>query len=1133
MAAAIRDHDWSGTPLGPVAQWSQPLKTLVETVLASQFSSCLYWGRDLIAIHNDAFLSVLNGRTDTLGRPMADIWADVWHEIGPIAEKALAGEATFGTDFRIEPERGGARREAFFTFCYSPVRDETGAVAGMLATVLETTARVEADRRIADDLLRHKRIFEQAPSFVCITHGPDHVYEFVNRAHRDLFKSGGWVGKPLRQAFPDLDGQGFYEIMDRVYATGERYVGHAVPVRFHAIDGRRDELRVLDFVYEALRDDAGQVHGIFCEGFDVTEAHQIQQALADERNTLETLNSLGRTLASSLDLQALVQLATDEATRLTGAGFGAFFYNVIGDDGEALLLYTLSGAPKEAFSKFPHPRATDLFGPTFRGEGTIVCDDVTKDPRYGRWAPHHGMPKGHLPVCSYLATPVVSRTGEVIGGLFMGHNQPGVFDQRAVRLLEGIAVYAATGIDNARLYEKTQTKERRLRFLSELDDATRTVDDPWTIMDISTRLLGQHLKVSRCAYADMEDDEDHFTIRADYCAPGIASTVGHYSLDLFGSKAVRDLKAGQTLILRDIAKELTPEDGRETFHAIGINAIICCPLVKDGHLKALMGVHQTGAHDWSDAEIRLVDTVVQRCWAHIERIRSEGELRNSERQFRDMADSINQMIWVTRPDGFHEYYNRRWYEYTGVPSGSTDGEGWNSMFHPDDQPRAWERWRYSLETGEPYEIEYRLRRADGVYRWALGRAECLRDDTGAIVKWYGTCTDIQDLVDARTAAEAASQAKTEFLANMSHEIRTPMNAIIGLSTLLGASKPLTQKQQDFIRTLQLSADSLLALINDLLDISKIEARSIEIEQIPFDVARTLQEVISMMAARVREKGLTFTSDVECAENRMFIGDPNRFRQIVLNLCSNAVKFTETGGVHMSVTCQADQAGRETLCISIRDTGIGIAPDKIGSIFDKFSQADSSISRKYGGTGLGLAITKTLVEILGGTISVESEPGVGSVFTVCLPFAITEIQTEAEAGRAVRPSGEARGHTVLLVEDYEPNVFVALSFLEAFGYAGHVASNGLEAFELATVGDYAAILMDVQMAGMNGLEATGLIREFERQNGRPRVPIIGMTAHALSGDRERCLAAGMDDYLPKPFNPDDMHDMLDRLTRQMS
>jgi len=355
-------------------------------------------------------------------------------------------------------------------------------------------------------------------------------------------------------------------------------------------------------------------------------------------------------------------------------------------------------------------------------------------------------------------------------------------------------------------------------------------------------------------------------------------------------------------------------------------------------------------------------------------------LRESEQRFRTIADMIPQMVWSTLPDGYHDYYNRQWYAYTGVPEGSTDGEGWNGMFHPDDQARAWARWQFSLSTGAPYEIEYRLRHRTGEYRWVLGRAQPIRDANGAIVRWMGTCTEIHEQKLAQEALRDADRRKDRFLAILAHELRNPLAPIATAATLLRMAPDDPQRVREAGEIIDRQARHMTHLVSDLLDVSRVTQGQAVLDVRPMDLVAAVRAAIEQVAPAIERKAHVLRVSLPDAPVPLQ-GDHARVTQVFANLLANAAKYTPRAG-HIEIAFAVDG---DLACIEIADDGIGIAPELLPRVFDLFTQAEPTPDREEGGLGIGLALVRSLVQLHGGTIHVAS-PGLGggARFRVCLP-----------------------------------------------------------------------------------------------------------------------------------------------------
>ena len=512
-----------------------------------------------------------------------------------------------------------------------------------------------------------------------------------------------------------------------------------------------------------------------------------------------------------------------------------------------------------------------------------------------------------------------------------------------------------------------------------------------------------------------------------------------------------------------------------------------------------------------------------------ERKAIEQSLRDSERQYSSLIANIPGVSFRCLPqrDWQMLFISDAVEQLTGWPAaGFMDGKSFAEVIYPGDAEAVYGEVMARLAKREQYHIEYRIIRRDGSLRWVSESASAIYDASGKPEWIDGVILDIterreilQQLQQAKERAEQAAAAKGAFLANMSHEIRTPMNAIIGFSELL-LDTPLQPTQYRHLHTVHRSARSLLGLLNDILDTAKLERGALELEQQLLDLHGLCTELLEILRLQAENKGLRIHLDYQAAEQGL-LGDPLRLRQILTNLLGNAVKFTEQGEVRLRVS-EADGQLR----FDVEDTGIGIPAERLERIFEPFAQADASMSRRFGGTGLGTTIARQLSELMGGSLQVRSQPGVGSCFSLCLPQ--TTQAWQAPLGSATSLKLSLPSLRVLCADDVEENLELLQLTLQRAGHQVSLARNGQQACTLFARQPFELVLMDVQMPDMDGLDATREIRRIEAAQGRSRTPVIALTASVLDHDRQAARDAGMDSFASKPLDWPQLQEEIGRL-----
>jgi PAS domain S-box-containing protein len=1094
MGARVRAHDWSATELGPPHVWPLELRSAVSICLNSTFPTAIYWGPLWRLIYNDAWAHIPGERHPwALGRTAKEVWTDIWDVIEPQFRQVMTQGVGFSTFDQLLPiERNGRVTETYWNYSLTPIRGLDGSVVGIFNQGNETTAQIFAKREREAQFTRLREMFRQAPGAIAVLSGPTHVVELINDSYAQLIGHRDVVGKPVADALPEIAEQGFVDLLDRVYRSGEPYVGHSIPVRLQRNPQTPAETSLLDFVYQPIRDSGGNVNGIFVEATDVTQRVRMETALRASEERLSHALSAGGSIGTwDWDVRSNIVTADERFARLYGV-----------DPNHAA-----HGAPLEEYFACVHP--DDIAGLRRAIDDALASGEIfTREYRLLdangaiRWVSARGRctlsPEG---------TPI---------------RFPGVsFDVT----------------DRKRVEEALRLARANREFALILSERQRRASSATEIMRMAAEALGLQLNANRVGFSILPD-EHTLEFAACWTDGLVAPLQGRGAVTQLGVGVNKILRSGETVVFAD-AHDDTRLD-RERFERIGARSGIAVPLLRGERWVADMYVHASTARTWLPEEIALAQEVAELTWDAVERAKAAAALADSEERFRAITNSIDQMIWSTLPDGYHDYYNDRWYEYTGVPYGSTDGEAWNDMFHPDDRERAWQVWRRCLETGETYHIEYRLRHRTGEYRWVLGRAQPVRDRDGSIVRWFGTCTDIQEIVDAR---EVLTRSREE----LEREVRERTHELLQAEAQLRQSQKMDAVGQ-LTGGIAHDFNNMLAVIMGGLNLLNRRLQRGET-----DVSKYIEGAMegATRAAALTQRLLAFARQQPLAPepidaNRMVAGmtelltralgadvrvetvlsaglwkakaDPNQLENAILNLAVNARDAMPNGGRLTIETANAhvdehyaDEfaiAPGQYILISVTDTGTGMTADVIAKAFEPFFTT-KAVGR---GTGLGLSQVFGFVRQSGGHVKIYSEVGLGTTLKLYLPRYYGTAEAAMPQTVSDRTPSGGRHEVILVVED-EPRVRAfSVDALSDLGYTALAAANGAEALRLIdSEREISMLFTDIVMPDMSGrqLADAAMLK-------RPQLKVLFTTGYSRNAVVHNGVIDPGTNYLAKPF-----------------
>ncbi|MCU0758096.1 MAG: PAS domain S-box protein [Steroidobacteraceae bacterium] len=882
------------------------------------------------------------------------------------------------------------------------------------------------------------------------------------------------LGRPFREVFAEI----WDEFRPLVEATMRGEAQHFLD-RPVALAGRPGlALGWFTFSWTPLRDDSGAVGGFYCAATETTERVLAERRRLEEkeravRESDRRYHALFDAIASGF---CIVEVEPAAEGRRTD-------YRVI-EANPAFHEHT--GMPPEIIGRWMREAVPTLEEHWFETYGRVA--------RTGE--------------------PVKFEAGsESLGRWFEVHAfRTGSAAQRQVAILfQDISARRATGI-------ALRASEERLAFVVRIGDALRALADPDEIRYAAARTLAEHLGASRVEYG-IDRGDGTCVVTRRHVAGADEGFPRTFRYDDYGPATQAELQAGRLRVLPDVANDPTLPDGhRRALLRLGIGASLLVPLVEDGQLVACLATGFERAHEFAADEIECARTVAERTWEAVARAQASAALRESETRFRNMAEHAPVMMWVTDETGWCTFLNARWYEFTGQSAREALGMGWLDATHPGDRERTGREFLRALERQAAFQLEYRLRAADGTYRWCIDAAAPRRDAAGRFAGYIGSVVDVSERWQAEEALREASRQKDEFLAMLAHELRNPMAPIRNAAELLARELPEDSPLRPVSGLLQRQSAQLARLVDDLLDVSRITRGRIELRRAALDLRMALAQALETVEPLLRER--RHALQVHGGEAPLWIeGDFDRIVQALSNVLNNAAKYTDPGG---RIDVRADASGDQAV-VAIRDSGIGIAADMLPRVFDLFAQNDRAPDRSQGGLGIGLSVVRRLVEMHGGTVAASSGGiGAGSTFEMRLPRVPAPTQHATPA--APEPPPPRR---LLIVDDNADAAESLAMLLTLDGHSAEFVTQPRLAVEQARRTRPDLVLLDIGMPEMDGFEVAHRLRSTPEL---AHVPIVAITGYGQPSDRESSAAAGFDAHLVKPVDYGVLQQVLSSLPR---